>query len=264
MKFEKYLLAMFFWLGLSATAEAQETVSIASGESGVGWSQYAKHYGYMLHITTEAFALVGIQVETSFYPWKRAFIQARAVENDATCCWFFVEERSRDFYYSDPVFEESMVFFHLKSFDFEWNTMVDLRGIPSGGNIGFHYGDDFQAAEKAGTITVQRVPNNVQNLRKLLAGRIKIFPIASITAFGHLRKMYPSKKVALFTYHPKPVLTKTLHLLLPRKMQKKRALRLLSLFNRGLKRLRETGKHDEIKKKAEMGFYRLMEIKWKP
>ena len=41
-------------------------------------------------------------------------------------------------------------------------------------------------------------------------------------------------------------------------------MRLLSLFNQGLQRLKETGTYDKIMKEAEMGIYKKMDEKWKP
>ncbi len=254
----------FLILSLAVNAMAKEPVSIATGESGVGWSPNVKNYGYVLHVVSEAFADAGLDVDIDFYPWKRAFVRAQGAENDATCCWFFVEKRAKDFYYSDPVFEETMVFFHLKSFKLDWKTYEDLRGLWSGGNIGFHYGDDFQAAEKSGIIIVDRVRHNDVNFKKLLAGRIQVHPIAVIAGFGHLHKLFPPEKVDLFTYHPRPVLQKTLHLLVPKKMEKTRVLRLLSSFNQGLRRLRKNGKLARIKKDAETGGYKIMKKKWQP
>jgi len=264
MKFMKCALAMLFILSFSNIAVAEETIVIAAGESGAGWSPYSKHYGYMLHMATEAFKLAGFQSEVKFYPWKRAYEQTKRNLNDCTCCWFFVDKRTKDFYYSDPVFEETMVFFHLKNLKFDWNTVDDLGGVKIGCNRGFHYGDDFQNAEQTGKIQVERATDNVLNFKKLLKGRIQIHPEAVITGYETLRKIFPPETVDLFTYHPKPVLQKKLHLLVPKKMEKNKAARLLSLFNQGMKRLRETGKHDQIVKNAEKGFYSLMKEKWVP
>ena len=266
MKFAKYVLTIFLLLSFSTITVAEETITIASnGNASPGWSEYSKHYGYILHVATEAFALAEIQVQMKWYPsWKRAFEQAKNNEDDSTCCWFFVKERTKKFYYSDPVTEETQVFFHLKSFKFDWNTVDDLKGVQIGGNTGFHYGDDLDEAEKKGKITMDRARSYEQNLKKLLAGRIQIYPAAVITAYEHLGNNFPPETVDLITYHPKPLLQKQLHLLLPKKMEKNRAMRLLSLFNQGLQRLKETGTYDKIMKDAEMGIYKKMDEKWKP
>ncbi len=253
---------MIFFLYFTSVIAAEETVNMATAESGAGWSEYSKHYGYMIHIATEAFRLSGIQTKITFYPWKRSYATAKSNRADCTCCWFFADERTKDFHYSDPVFVEAMVFFHLKSFKFDWNTVDDLREVKVGGNIAFHYGDDFQNAEKEGIIHVDRTVTSIQNFKKLLAGRIQIFPLAVSTGYETLRQIYPPETVKLFTYHPKQILHKNLYLLIPVRMEKNKAERLLTSFNQGLKRLRETGKYDKIVKDIEKGFYSPMKEKW--
>ena len=76
--------------------------------------------------------------------------------------------------------------------------------------------------------------------------------------------MADTETVDLIAYHPKPLLQKQLHLLLPKKMEKNRAMGLLSLFNRGLQRLKENGTYNKIMNDAEMGVYKKLDEKWKP
>jgi polar amino acid transport system substrate-binding protein len=258
----KCFILTILGLALTLNIYAIDNITVASGQSGVGWSEYAKHNGYMIHLTTEAFAAVGIRVKLVLLPWKRAFNDAKFVRVDATCCWFFVENRARQFYYSDPIFEETMVFFHLKSFRFDWKDMNDLAGITSGGNIGFHYGDAFQKAEKEGRIKVERTKNNELNLKKLLAGRINVHPIATITAYGYFQKLFTQNEIELLTFHPRPLLTKNLHLIISKKMDPQKAESIITDFNQGLKIIKKSGKHQEITRKAESGYYELMEEKW--
>ncbi len=265
MKFAIPMFVLVLFLNCSPVVNAEDTITIASNRNASpGWSEYSLQYGYILHIVREVFVLAGIQVEMKWYPWKRAFETAKNYYVDSTCCWFLVKERTQDFYYSDPVVVETQVFFHLKSFDFDWKSIDDLKGIPIGGDIGFHYDDALDEAEKNGKIMMDRVPRYEQNLRKLLAGHIKLYPLASITAYDHLRTLFPPETVDLVTYHPKPILQKTLHLLIPKKMNEERAMRLLSLFNQGLQQLKDSGKYDEILKDAEAGVYRKMDKKWRP
>ncbi len=266
MKFKCSIAIVLFLLSCSFELSAAQTITIASnGNASPGWSRYSKHNGYILHIATQAFALAGVQVKIKWYSsWKRAFEQAKNNDDESTCCWFFVPERTKYFYYSDPVVEETQVFFHLKSYRFNWDTVDDLEGIHIGGNTGFHYGDALDNAEKSGRIMMDRARSYDQNLKKLLIGRIQIYPAATITAYDHLNNMYSQKTVNLFTYHQKPVFIKKLHLILSKKMEKKRATRLLTLFNQGLKKLELNGVYDRILKNAEMGLYKKMGTEWKP
>lgn len=66
-----------YLLILTATSHAQETIRITNGEWEPFLSQHSPHYGINSHIVSEAFRLEGIQVKWGFFPWKRAFIEAR-------------------------------------------------------------------------------------------------------------------------------------------------------------------------------------------
>lgn len=265
MKLVKSII-FFFLLSCTTLSASDHVITIASNEnSSPGWSRYSKNYGYILHITTEAFAQMGIQVQMRLYSsWKRAFENAKSGVDDSTCCWFFVHERTKNFYYSDPVIEETQVFFHLKSFKFDWNEVKDLKGIKIGGNTGFHYGDALMKAEKSGFIEIDRARTYDQNIRKLLNGRIQIYPAAVITVYDQLRNKYPKDVIDRFTYHKKPIFTRKLHLIFSKKMEKKRAEKLIQLFNKGLKRLKSTGRYMEIFNDAQMGKYKKMGTEWKP
>ncbi len=266
MNFLCNTLTILLLFNFTAKACANEIITIASnGDASPGWSEYSKHNGYILHIATEAFALAGIKVKVKWYSsWKRAYEQAKNNDDNSTCCWFFVKERKNEFYYSNPVTEEAQVFFHLKNYRFDWQTVDDLKGIHIGGNTGFHYGNTMDEAEKTKKIMMDRARSYEQNLKKLLAGRIQIYPAATITAFEHLSYIFPPKIVAQFTYHPKPLLKKNLHLLLSKKIEPRKAERLLTLFNNGLQQLRRNGTYDKILQNAEKGFYKKMDKKWKP
>ncbi|MBI9091175.1 MAG: hypothetical protein JEZ12_18335 [Desulfobacterium sp.] len=52
----------------------------------------------------------------------------------------------------------------------------DLHGLKIGGIIKFSYGEEFDKAEDSGKLNVQRVSTDVQNIKKLLAGRFHIYP----------------------------------------------------------------------------------------
>jgi len=102
---------------------------------------------------------------------------AKHGEYDGASFWGYNAEREIDFYYSDVLIEGPIVFWHLKSYKFDWNTFEDLRGISIGAMLGEYYGDEFKNAEKSEKIRVERVPKEVQNFLKILAERIQIFPL---------------------------------------------------------------------------------------
>ncbi len=235
---------------------------MAIGEAPPAYSEYIREYGYEARLLTEAFALVGLTVEYTFYPWKRAYIATQDGDFDAAGCWFKNDERVRDgFLFSDPVEDLSLHFFSLKSTPFDWKTLDDLAGLNIGITLGYTYPDDFLKAGKDGLFTLDQAPKDEFNFRKLEAGRIDLFPIVPNMGYGILRKIFPPETVDLFTYHPTPLfLEGTSYLLFAPQTDPA----LIEKFNQGLKQLKESGRFDEIRKEAEEGKYPLMDTKWTP
>ncbi len=65
-------IAVLVVLGCSdIEAQAAETIRLANGEWHSFLSKGAPHHGFASHIVTDAFALVGVEVEYGFFPWSR-------------------------------------------------------------------------------------------------------------------------------------------------------------------------------------------------
>ena len=118
---------------------SEETIRLTSGEWAPYLSEKLKHNGIVGRILKEAFALEGIEVKISFFPWKRAYSEAKKGKYDGTAVWLKKTEREKAFYFSEPVIEEQHVFFHLKSYPFKWNAFEDLENHRVGGLLGFSY-----------------------------------------------------------------------------------------------------------------------------
>jgi len=239
-----FVLLLYFCVGGNGSV-AEEIITIFTGD---GWPPYVDKvlpsYGLYPRITTEAFKAVGVTVEYKFYPWKRSLEKVRDGEADAAGYWVNTADRELDFYLSDAIHEEEMVFYHLKHYPFHWETLGDLKDVVIGATIGYSYGEAFDHAERAGKLDVTRVPKDKQALQMLRSGRIDIFPLNRGSGYTLLQQIFRADKVALFTHHPTPVFSYPLHLLFPRHLEK--STRLMALFNEGLKRLKESGRYDQI------------------
>ena len=245
---------VIFFLNIATHSFAEETIRIAIGEWPPYTSKELKHYGVVSRIVAETFALEGVKVVYGFFPWARCKYYAKEGEWDGTAVWAHSPERAKYFLFSDPVIEVKYVFFHLKSFRFDWNSYEDLKGIAVGGTIEYNYGKDFQSAEKSKKIKVQRAPSDEINFKKLLAGRVKIIPIELDNGYQLLQKKFRPEDIQSLTYHPKPVSLTYNHLMLSKKV--KRIQRMLKLFNRSLKRLRESGKYEQYFAESRRGKYK--------
>ena len=125
----------------------------------------------------------------------------------------------------------------MKNFKFNWNTIGDLKGLEIGGDATTNYSKEFMEAEKNGKIKVQRTDDKFLNFKKLLHGRIKIYPMIKEAGYKILKSHYNSKKAEMFTHHPKILQIATWHLILTKEVEANK--RFLKIFNQGLKRLKK-------------------------
>lgn len=230
--------------GSSALAQAEEIIRLTTGKWQPFTSKSVPHYGVASHIVTEAFALVGVEVEYGFFPWKRAMKLARDGKWGGSIIWYDTEERRADFLYSDPIVPATQAFFHLKSYQFDWDGFESLADLRVGGTSEYSYGAEFDAAEQAGVFLTYRAISDEVGLTNLLKGRIDVFPGELLVTYEQIRDTFSKEDATLFTHHPKHISKAPLHLLLSKKAPESDEMH--DRFNEGLKRLKESGKYDEI------------------
>jgi polar amino acid transport system substrate-binding protein len=230
--------------GAGALAQTQDTIRLTNGEWPPFLSEHAPHYGFASHIITEAFALVGVEVGYGFFPWKRSYKLAKEGKWDGSAIWWDNEERRELFYFTDPVGSTKEAFFHLKTKAFDWTTYEDLRELRIGGTHPYDYGKAFNQAEAAGIIQTERAPNDETSLKKMLKGRIDVFPGDVMVTYEQIRKTFSDEEAALFTHHPKPIAERPVYLLLSKMVPGNEQM--LGRFNEGLRMLKESGRWDQI------------------
>ncbi|MCP4162740.1 MAG: ABC transporter substrate-binding protein [Deltaproteobacteria bacterium] len=174
-------------------------------------------------------------------------------EWDATCCWAKTKERDKYIIFSEPVHPDETVFFHLKKYKFDWQSVEDLKGIEIGATISYSYSNEFEAAEKEGKLMIERVPSDVLNFRKLLKGRIQIFPLAKDVGYVILNKAFKPEDIQKITHHRKP--TRIAYLRLAFSRNHKRSKKMKAIFNKGLNLLKRSGKYDKYFKESREGKY---------
>jgi len=253
MKFFTIFLVLLA-VSFSVDCPAQDTIRIANGEWPPFQSKKLKHYGVASRVVTEAFELEGVKVEYQFLPWERGIQLAKQGKINGTMVWSKTPDREKDFMFTDPICFGITVFFHHQDFQFEWQTIDDLKDLRIGGTIGFNYGSVFEEAEKQGKIKVSRVPADKINFRKLLKNRIDIFPLDIETGHDILKKEFPPQEISKFTYNKeKPLRTIAYGLMLSKGLKSNENY--LKLFNKGLKKLKESGKYDQYFAESARGEY---------
>ncbi|HBX55051.1 substrate-binding periplasmic protein [Pseudomonas sp. UBA2684] len=232
-------LLLLFSLLFTNLAVADE-LRLTNGE----WPPYLgaqlPHQGVASRIVAEAFALEGIAVSWEFHPWARSLQLAEKGQRAGSAVWLHSTEREQQFFISDPVIESGYYLFHRKGEDFDWHSVDDLHDLRIAGTRGYDYGAAFQQAEAAGALQVRRITSDELGFRQLLAGRIDVFPMDKVVGFDMLHQHFSAAERAQLSFHPKPLRSDSLHLLLSREVAGNAEL--IDRFNRGLRQLRASGK----------------------
>lgn len=221
------------------------------------WPPYetasAEHYGGALRIITESFGLEGVDVGYVWMPWKRCLIMAASGEIDGAALSQRTAQREDNFYFSDPIMTVEKVFFHMKSSEFIWKNYDDLKGLTVGIPRGNVYGLEFENAKKEGKFETEEVVSQFeQNFKKLLYGRIHLFPAEKEAGYDYLRQHFSSQG-HLFTHNPKSIQLVTYHLVLSKKIERNKQM--IQHFNHGLRQLKRQGKDKRYLSDSIQGKY---------
>ena len=239
----------------SLPVSAQESITLTTAEYPPLNSESLKHKGLVPRIISEAFRLEGVDVVFEFNPWARAYRRSKLGQVHGTAQFYYSDERAKDHYYSDPVMDEKVVWFHLKSFPFNWKKLEDIANIKVGVLRGYTYTDPFLKAIKRNQFTIERADEPRQLFEMMLRGRIDIFPENIDIGYYKIFRTFPDYTSVLFTNHHQPFLSAPSHLLFSRKHPESPLL--LEKFNRGLRKLKESGLYDLYLEESRRGEYLL-------
>ena len=236
------------------SAPAEEIITIATLEYSPWTGKNLKHNGFVNHVITEAFQRKGYTVEYSYLPWQRAVQETKDGKYSALSYVYWSKDREKEFYLSDPISEEKIVLFHLKSNPIkDWKTLDDLKNYKFGATRGYTYTTEFWKAAESKRLKVEVTDSDKQNFQKLLAGRIDIFPSGSVNGFTLLKKEFDASKSDIVSFHPKPLSEITGHLAFTR--NGKNSENLMRIFNQGLAQLKKEGVYDQFRDDLMAGKY---------
>lgn len=181
-------------------------IRITNGEWVPFTGENIKGFGCDSRITTEVFNQMGYSVEYGFFPWVRAMHLAETGEWDGTLEWNDLPVFRDKFYISaKPISEQDWVFFYRKSKPLHWESLSDLEGLVIGTTRGYIYDDDFYQRIIEKKITAVEADSDEANLKKLLAGRIDVFPMGRYVGTVLLQDSFSEEERNQIAFHPKPL-----------------------------------------------------------
>jgi polar amino acid transport system substrate-binding protein len=183
------------------TQAASSEVLVVTGEFPPFTSESIEGGGIHTEIVRAVFAAMDVPVRVEFYPWERA---ERLVEvGDAWAAFPYVptEERRTRFDFTDNLsYARTMWFYYGDAErDIAYDSLSDLSAYRIGVSSGYWYIPSLQAAG----LTLDEGSDDLDNLRKLQAGRVDLFPIHEYIA-GWLINRNFSENAARFRFLAAP------------------------------------------------------------
>lgn len=190
----------------SAAFAKPPSVLIATGEYEPFTSEAASDDGLVNQIISQAFEEAGYSVTYEYMPWKRAIELTRRGDYTASSFWYYSKKREEEFIHAGPLFEERLVFFRLESTNEPaWDELSDLSGLKIGVVDGYTYTSELWDLGEAGKLTLERGPSDEANFKKLLAGRIDLFPLGEATGRHLLATKFTAEERERITISSKPL-----------------------------------------------------------
>lgn len=236
-------LALAVLLSVASALFAEQTVRLTNGEWPPYTSESLPHGGLITHLVTAAFAQEGIEARYGYFPWKRAYAYGKNGEWDGTVGWAPTGDRFVDYHFSEPIVYIDSALFHLKRVPFDWTTIDDLQRWRIGAGAGYSYGKQWDRAVASGRLVIDEAANDATNLDKLLHGRVDAIAMQIDVADYLMRQLTP-QEAAQIVRHPRLLVRGPACLAVSR--QQPGALELIARFNRGLRRLKESGAYAAI------------------
>lgn len=222
-------------------AHAGEVVHLAIGEWPPFTSEHDHSSKLLERVVQEAFKLEGLQVQFSYFPWKRSYTMAEEGLADGTFPWNKVLDRERSFHFHrTPLLTDENVFFHPRSLAFDWNSLDDLKKYRVGATLGYRN----ERIYKDKGIAFDLAPSEELNFKKMAAGRIDVYETSKVVGYSTIARTLTTDEAKLITHHPRPLERSNYYVLFSRKTA--HGQRFSEKFESGLQRLKSSGAYDKL------------------
>ncbi|WP_223305989.1 ABC transporter substrate-binding protein [Massilia sp. NR 4-1] len=237
------LACMVAVMGANATpvvTEAPNHILLTGQEYPPMASSRLPFGGWLTRVVTEAFKTAGVDAKVEFVPNNRAILGAMSGPYDGSFGWTHTMERDRKLLYSSmPIYTMRMVFFHRRGESYPWKTLEDVRDFRLGFTLGNYYSDELAALQAAKKLRIDETSNDLSNLRKLLVGRIDLFPMGEEEGRFMLKTNFSPEEQARITSQTTILRVVPLYLVIRRSHP--HAQELVEKFDRGYKQLADSG-----------------------
>lgn len=233
---------------VSSVLAQDADVVLATLEYPPHLGEHLEGNGALIEITKAAFAHHDLSVEVLFLPWRRALDWADQGRIDGMIGVWYTKQRSKSFYYSDPIYPNQMVFYQGKKAKVSFDSFKDLaeQNKIVGSVRGYAH---VKGLEQSG-VEIRYVNNDIQNFKLLERGRIDLVTVDKDYASYVLRLPELANIADQLEPFNRVLEVKQQHLIISHKA--KDAKTKLAAFNTGLKKMKQDGKIKAILQKYQI------------
>jgi polar amino acid transport system substrate-binding protein len=215
-----------------------EEIAISVGNYPPYLDESKENMGFMSEIVFQAFSKTKLVPVVEFKPWKRIEEIEITKNNKVSFGWIKTQQRQAKWLYSDNIMRSSIVFITNKNNGFTWQSLSDLKPFHIGVSRGYQYGNEFEAYKHQ--LKIQEVNSDEQNIRKLVMGRIELFPVDPYVSTEIIRNSLSLKEASQLRLILEPALVdETMHLVCAK--TNNQCEEILDNFNQGLATIKDNG-----------------------
>jgi polar amino acid transport system substrate-binding protein len=238
------ILCLFALLG-SVHAEEHLSVTLASTDYPPLIGQKLPYGGMLTRIVVEAFRKEEVDVKLIEVPNNRAITGVMIGLLDGSYGWAHNPERDKKLLYSHhPIFDYRMVFFQRRGEEHPWKHLADLGALRIGVTLGNFYSDEFASLQAAGVLHVEEAETELSSMRKLLAGRIDLFPMEEEAGQFIVIGNFSPEQQAKISFQSEALSTVPTFVVIRRDLP--HATELIERFDRGYQQLKNDGELDRL------------------
>jgi len=161
-----------------------------------------------------------------------------------TAIWSCTPERQKSFLFSQPILPFRYVFYYRSADSFDWQNIADLKGKTIGLTQDYAYGNALKKAARKGIVKTDMTTSDESNFRKLVVGRIDLFPIDPVVGEYIIKNELPPELGKEITFDPTPLRNAAYYILFNEKNPDSKKLK--TLFDAGLAMLKKSGRLEQI------------------
>ncbi len=252
MKFICSVLTAMLLLSAALFCEAG-TILVATSEYPPFCGSCLLHNGFFNHVVKRSFESEGINVKYEYYPWARAFKLASTGVVPAVSYIYNTRERRENYLMSDLIIYEEIDFLLLSPTKLKGNNLKEaLKGLTVGLTGDYSQPEQFMKLVEENEVDCEYAKTDRLNVGKLLKSRVDAVLINRNVGKHILEKYFPGRADEVyfdkrFSFKQQGVLGFPIH--------RPASPYLVDKFNKGLRRIKESGEFDKMYRSFLDGAY---------